>query len=101
MHIIGQENIFLLIKSEITIMTTFVGTSTNWRNRVLHLIPHNPNPPSLDSKLTRKGKLGKNIKCSKGTKGCKLKYMETTTTTDYSLVALQFLLLNVSKGFLI
>ena len=51
-------------------MTTFVSTSVNRRNRVLHLGLHlglhHLNPPSLDSKLTNKGKLGKNTKCSKG-----------------------------------
>ena len=47
-------------------MTTSVGTSVNWRNYVLHLGPHHLNPPSLYSNLTRKGKLGKNTKCSKG-----------------------------------
>ena len=47
-------------------MTTSVGTSANRRNYVLHLGLHHYNPPSLDSKLTRKGKLGKNTKCSKG-----------------------------------
>ena len=59
MHIIGQEKIFLLIKSEITIVTTSIGTSMNRRNRVLHLGLHHLNPPSLDSNLTSKGKLGK------------------------------------------
>ena len=58
MHIIGQENIFLLIKSKIKIVTTSVGTSTNRRNRGLHHL----NPPFLDRKLTNKGKLGKNTK---------------------------------------
>ena len=101
MHIIGQENIFLLIKSEITQVTTSVGTSVNWRNRVLHLGLHHLNPPSLDSKLTRKGNLGKNTKCSKWTKGCRIKYKQATTTMDYSSRALQFLPFNVSKGFLI
>ena len=99
--LIGQENIFLLIKLEITKVTTFVGTSTNRRNRVLHLGLHQLNPPSLDRKLTCKGKLGKNTKCSKGTKGCRLKYKKTEATMDYSFFALQFLLFNVSKGFLI
>ena len=60
MHIIGQENIFLLIKSYITQVTTSVSMSANWRNQVLHLGLHHLNPPSLDSKLTNKGKLGKN-----------------------------------------
>ena len=48
-----------------------------------------------------KGKLGKNTKCSKGTKGCRLKYMQAMETMVYSFVALQFLLFHVSKGFLI
>ena len=91
MHIIRQENIFLLIKSEITQVTTSVGTSTNQRNRFLHMGLHHLNPPSLDSKLTSKGNLGKNTKFSKGTKGCRLKYKQAITTMDYSFVALQFL----------
>ena len=82
-------------------VTTYVGTSMNQRNRVLHLGLHHLNPPSLDRKLTSKGKLGKNTKCSKGTKGCRLKYMQATTTMDYSFFSLQFLFFNVSKGFVI
>ena len=101
MHIIGQEKIFLLIKSEITQVTTFVDTSVNQRNRFLHLGLNHLNPPSIDRKLTRKCKLGKNTKCSKGTRGCRLKYMQAMATMDYSFVALQFLPFNVSKGFLI
>ena len=101
MHIIGQEKIFLLIKSEITQVTTSVSTSTKWRKRVLHLGLHHLNPPSPDSMLTRKGNLGKNTKCSKGIKGCRLKYMQAMETMNYSFVSLQFLLFNVSKGFLI
>ena len=66
MHIIGEEKIFLLIKSNITQVTTSVGMSMNQRIWVLHLGLHHLNPPSLDSKLTRKCKLGKNTKCSKG-----------------------------------
>ena len=97
MHVIGQEKIFLLIKSEITQVTTSVDTSANRRNQVLHHL----NPPSLDGKLTSKGNLGKNTKCSKGTKGCILKYMQTVATMDCSFIALQFLPFNVSKGFLI
>ena len=100
MHIIGQEKISLLIKLEIAIVTTSFGMSTKWRNRVLHLGLHHLNHPSLDSKLTRKGNIWKNTKCSKGTKGCKLKYMQSMATMDYSFVALQFLFFNVSKGFL-
>ena len=101
LHIIGQEKIVLLIKSKITIVTTSVGTSTNQRNRVLHLGLHHLNPPSLDSKLTRKGNLEKNTKCSKGTKGCRLEYMQTVATMDYSLLVVHILPFNVSKGFLI
>ena len=56
MHIIEQEKIFLLIKSEITIVTTYIGTSTNRRNQVLHLGLHHLNPPSLDSNLTKQRK---------------------------------------------
>ena len=94
MHIIGQGYIFLLNKSEITWVTTFVGTSANRRNRVLHHL----HPPSLDSNLTSKGKLGKNTNCSKGTKGCRLKYKQTEPTIDYSFFSLQFPLLQCIKG---
>ena len=79
------------------IVTTSVGTSTNRRNRVLHHL----NPPSLNSKITSKGKIGNNTKWSKGTKGCRVKYKQTEATMDYSFFALQSLLFNVSKGFLI
>ena len=54
--LIKQEKIFLLIKSKITIVTAFVGTSTNRRNPVHHLGLHHLNPPSLDSNLTRQRK---------------------------------------------
>ena len=100
MHIIGQKKIFLLIKSEITQVTTSVDTSVNRRNQVLHLGLHQLNSPSLDRKITNKGKLGKNKKYSKGTKGCILKYMQAMETMDYSFVALQFFIFNVSKGSL-
>ena len=53
MHIIGHEKIFLLIKLEITIVTTYVDTSTNWTNQVLHLVLHHLNPASLDNKITK------------------------------------------------
>ena len=98
MHIIGQEKIFILIKSEFTQVTTFVGTSTNLRNRVLHLVLHHLNPPFLDKKITSKGKLGKSTKFSKGTKGCRLKYMQAMETIDYSFIDLQFLLLQCIQG---
>ena len=100
-HILGQEKIFLLIKSDITQVTTSVDTFANRRNQFLHLALHHLNPPSIDSKLTSKGKLQKNTKCYKGTKGCRLKYKQATTTMDYSFLSLQFLSFNVSKGFLI
>ena len=54
MHLIGEEKIFLLIKSKITIVTTSVGTSVNQKNQVIHLGLHHLNPPSLDRKLTNK-----------------------------------------------
>ena len=98
---IGQENIFLLIKSEITIVTTSVSTSMNWRNRVLHMGLHHLNPPSSDSKLTKQRQAWEEHKVLQGTKGCRLKYKQTEATMDYSFFSLQFLLFNVSKGFLI
>ena len=79
-------------------MTTSVGTSTNRRNLFLQLGLHHLNPPYLDSKLTSKGNIGKNTKCSKGTKGCRLKYMKAMSTMDYSFVALPFLLLQCIQG---
>ena len=96
--LIGQENIFLLIKLEITIVETSIGTTMNWRNWVLHLGLHHLNPPSFDSKLTSKGKLGKNTKCSKGTKGCRLKYMQIVEKMDYSLLVLQFIPFQCIQG---
>ena len=54
--LIGQENIFLLIKSDIIRVTTFVSTFMNRRNRVLHLGLHHLNPPSLYRKITKKRK---------------------------------------------
>ena len=64
MHInwIGKD--ISINKIRDTIVTTSVGTSVNQRNWVLHLGLHHLNPPSLNSKLTRKGNLGKNTKCS-------------------------------------
>ena len=59
---------------------------------------HHFNTPSLDSKLTSKGNLGKNTKCSKGTKGCRIKYMQAPTKVDYSFLSLQFLLLQCIQG---
>ena len=37
-----------------TIVTTFVGTSANRRNQVLHLGLHHLNPPSIDRNITKK-----------------------------------------------
>ena len=99
--LIGQEKIFLLIKSEITRVTTSIGTSMNRRNQVLHLGLHHLNPPSLDSKLTKKRQAWEEYYVLQGTKGCRLKYKQTEATMDYSLFSLQFLLFNVSNGFLI
>ena len=45
-----------------------------------------------------KGNIGKNAKCFKGTKGCRLKYKKTEATMDYSFFALQFLLLQCIQG---
>ena len=80
---------FLLIKLEITRVTTSVGTSTNRRKWVLHLGLDHLNPLSINRKFTSKGKLGKNTKWSKGTKGCGLKYMQAMATMDYSFFDLQ------------
>ena len=72
--------------------TTSVGKSANQRNRVPHLGLHHFNPPSLDSKLTRKGKLGKNRKVLQGTKGMQTQ-AKVSATMDYSSLALHFLCL--------
>ena len=47
-------------------MTTSIGTFANWRNWVLYLGLQHLNPPSLYRNITRKGTIGKKIKCSKG-----------------------------------
>ena len=59
--------------------------------------PHGPPPPQSSISQQKYHK----TKCSKGTKGCRLKYKKTEATMDYSFLVLQFLLFNVSKGFLI
>ena len=51
--LIGHEKIFLLIKLEITRVTTSIGMSMYRRNQVLHLGVHHLNPPSLDSKIKK------------------------------------------------
>ena len=94
MHINWTGKYISINKIRDTIVTTSVGTSANRRNRVLHHL----NPPSLDSKLTSKCKLGKNTKCSKGTKGCRLKYMQAMAIMEYSFVALQFLFFQCIQG---
>ena len=53
----------------------------------------------INRNITSKWKLGNNTNCSKGTKGCRLKYKQAMTTMDYSFHALQFLSFNVSNGF--
>ena len=80
--------------------TTSVGTSTNRRNRVPHLGLHRFNPPSLDSKLTRKRKDWEEHKVLQGTKGCRLKYKLQQQWTIVFLLFNSFPF-NVSKGFLI
>ena len=66
--------------------------------------PPKPPPPQSSishRKLTSKGNLGKNTKCSKGANGCRLKYKQSEATMDYRFFSLQFFLFNVSEGFLI
>ena len=67
--LIGQEKIFLLIKSDITRVTTFVGTSMIRRNRVLHLGLHQLNPPCLYSKMKRQRKAWEEHKVLQRDKG--------------------------------
>ena len=97
MHIIGQETIFLLNKSEITQVKTSVGTFVNRRNWVLHHL----NPLSLDSKLTRKGKLGKNTKWSKGQRDADSSTRKLRQQWPIVFLLFNSPLFNVSKGFLI
>ena len=80
--------------------TTSISTSVNRRNRVPHLGLHHFNPPSLDSKLTRKRKAWEEHKVFQGTKGCRLKY---NLQKQWTIVSLLFNSspFNVSKGFLI
>ena len=73
-YIIGQKDISINIKSDITMNTTSVGMSANQRNWVSHLGLHHFNPPSLDSKLTSKRKAWEEHKVLQETKGCELKY---------------------------
>ena len=96
---IGKD-ISINIKLEITMNTTFVGMSANRRNGIPHLGLHHLNPPSLDSKLTSKRKSWEEHKSAPRDKGRQTQE-QVSATMDYSFVALQFLLLNVSKGFLI
>ena len=98
-HITRQEKIFLLIWiRNYKIDTTSDGMSVNRRNWIPHLGLHHLNPPSLDRKLTSKGKIGKNKKCSKPTKGCRLKYKKIEPTMDYSFFSLQFPPLQCIQG---
>ena len=82
-------------------MKKSVGTSANKRKRVLRLGLYHFNPPSLDRNLTKQRKEWEENYVLQETKGCRLKYMQTMATMDYSLLALQFVFFNVSKGFLI
>ena len=53
-----------------------------------------------DSKLTSKGKLGKNTKVLQGTKGCRLKYKFWQQWTIISLLSISLYVFNVPRGSL-
>ena len=87
-------------------MTASVGTSANWRNWVLHLGLlhlglHHLNPPSLDSKFTSKGNLGKNTKCSKGQRDADSSISKLRQQWTIVFLLFNSSPFNVSKGFLI
>ena len=63
------KDISINIKSEITMNTTSVSKSANWRNQVPHLGLHHFNPPSLDRKLTSKRKSWEEHKSAPRDKG--------------------------------
>ena len=75
-------------------MTNSVGTSVNQRNPVLHHF----NPPSLDRNIIKKRQIGKNTMCSKGQRDADSSISKVEETTDYSFLALQFLLLQCIQG---
>ena len=79
-------------------VTTYVGMSVNRRNRVLHLGLHHFNPPSLNSKFRRKGKLEKNTTVLQGTKGCKLKHKFQEQWTIVFLLSILSYSFNVPRG---
>ena len=56
MHINWTGKDISINKIRDTIVTTFVYTSVNRRNRVLHLGLHHLNPPSLNRNITKKRK---------------------------------------------
>ena len=69
--------------------TTSVGMSANQRNSVPHLGLHHFNPPSLDSKLTSKGKAWEKHKSAPRDKGVQTQ-AHVLATMDYSSLALNF-----------
>ena len=86
-HYWTGKDISINIKSEITMNTTSVGTSTNQRNWVPHLGLHHFNPPSLDSKLTSKGKAWQEHKSAPRDKGIQTQ-AQVLATMVYSSLAL-------------
>ena len=98
--LLDKKIYFYWYKIEITIVTTSVGTYTNQRNWVPHLGLHHFNPPSLDSKLTRKRQAWEEHKVLQETKGCRLKYK---LQQQWTIVFFLFnsSLFKVSEGFLI
>ena len=80
--------------------TTSLGTSANWRNGIPHLCHHHLNPPSLDSKITRKRKALEEHKSAPGDKGMQTQ-AQVPEKMDYSFFALNSLLcLQCIKEFL-
>ena len=82
-------------------MTTYVGTSMNRINRVLHLGLHHLNPPSINRNITSKGKLGKKTKCSKGQRDVDSSASKLQKQWTIVFFLFNSSLFNVSKGFLI
>ena len=70
-----------------------IGTSSNRRNRVLHLGLHHFNPPSQWKSYKAKASLGRAALCAlKGQKDANSS-ITSEATMDYSFLALNFLLL--------
>ena len=65
--------------------TTYVDMSGNQRNWIPHLDLHHLNPPSLDSKLTRKRKAWEEHQSAPRNKGMQTQ-AQVSATMDYSFL---------------